>query len=130
MASSSSVAEFRFRDATIDDVPAIMALILEVARFENEPLENVKTNEQTLARDGFSDSEPKFKVILADHIDSSQNQATKVAGMAFYYFGYSTLAGLSKKTTTTTLFPIYVKVHFDIGWSLFHFIAFRLSFKI
>ena len=72
------------RRATREDMPFVFALIKELADYENES-EQVETSAKELGRDGFCKN-PLFKVVLAE-VDGD------VAGMVFYYFGYSTWKG-------------------------------------
>lgn len=74
----------RLRDATRDDVPAILALIRDLAEYEKEPQAAVATAEDLL-RDGFAER-PLFHVVLAEW-------AGETAGFAFYFFNYSTWQG-------------------------------------
>ena len=66
------------------DVPEILKLIHELAHFEKEP-EAVKTTEEDLLRDGFSDTPFFHTLILEDE--------GKVQGMALYFFNWSTWEG-------------------------------------
>jgi GNAT superfamily N-acetyltransferase len=52
------------RDARIDDVPAILALMRELAAFENLA-DAIRTDEATLREHGFG-PEPRFRVLLAE----------------------------------------------------------------
>jgi GNAT superfamily N-acetyltransferase len=72
------------RPATAADVPAILALIRELALYEREP-DAVVATEDDLLRDGFGPS-PAFEVLLADW-----NGET--IGFALYFFTFSTWRG-------------------------------------
>ena len=72
------------RKATKEDMPAVLALITELAIFEREPNAVVITADD-LQRDGFGDK-PLFHVLVAE-------QNGKVLGMALYYYRYSTWKG-------------------------------------
>ena len=72
------------RKAEIKDAPSILSLIQDLANFENEP-EAVEVTQEDIERDGFG-ARPLFQVILAE----IENE---VAGMAFYYYRYSTWKG-------------------------------------
>ncbi len=72
------------RKARAEDVPDIFRLIRELAEFERAP-EAVEVTEQDLIRDGFGE-EPRFECLLAE-------SGGEVAGMAFYYYRYSTWKG-------------------------------------
>ena len=72
------------RKAEMEDTPAIRALIQELANFENEP-NAVEVSIEDIERDGFG-ANPMFQVLVAE----TENE---VAGMAFYYYRYSTWEG-------------------------------------
>ncbi|WP_430614513.1 N-acetyltransferase family protein [Flavobacterium sp. JP2137] len=72
------------RKAQERDLPVVLDLIGELARFENEA-EAVVVSLEELRRDGFG-SDPQFWIIVAE-VDQV------VVGMAFYYFRYSTWKG-------------------------------------
>lgn len=74
----------QLRPATRDDVPEILKLIRELATYERDPDAAVAT-ERDLLRDGFGET-PRFHVVMAE-LDGA------VAGMAFYFFNYSTWDG-------------------------------------
>jgi GNAT superfamily N-acetyltransferase len=70
--------------ATVEDMPAVMELITELAIFEKAADQITNTVEQ-LAEDGFGDH-PLFETILAQDDDT-------IIGMSLYYFRYSTWRG-------------------------------------
>ncbi|RZJ35713.1 MAG: GNAT family N-acetyltransferase [Flavobacterium sp.] len=72
------------RDGRKDDMPAVLALITELAIFEREP-EAVVITVSDLERDGFGDN-PLFQTIVAEH-------AGEILGVALYYFRFSTWKG-------------------------------------
>ncbi|MCO6147266.1 GNAT family N-acetyltransferase [Flavobacterium sp. NRK1] len=72
------------RKGHIQDVPAILELIKELAVFENEP-DAVVVTEKELERDGFG-SAPLFKTFIAE-------VNNEVVGMALFYYRYSTWKG-------------------------------------
>ena len=72
------------RNAVKTDIPDILSLIKELALYERAPQEVTITAED-LMQDGFGEN-PIFHAIMAD-ADGA------VAGMAFYYFSYSTWKG-------------------------------------
>lgn len=72
------------RKATKEDMPAVLALITELAIFEREPNAVVITADD-LQRDGFGDK-PLFHVLVAE-------QNGNILGMALYYYRYSTWKG-------------------------------------
>ncbi len=74
------------RRATRDDVDSIVALVQELALFEREPDQATATRDDFL-RDGFGER-PSFEVLLVE-VDGH------VAGLAFYFFKYSTWTGRS-----------------------------------
>jgi GNAT superfamily N-acetyltransferase len=75
------------RKATRADVPAILALVRELAAYEREP-DAVIATEADFLRDGFGDS-PAFQVLVA----AESPQDSEVIGFAFYFFSYSTWVG-------------------------------------
>lgn len=72
------------RKGTIDDMPAVLDLIRELAIFEKEP-DAVVVTVADLERDGFGDN-PLFHTFIAE----TDNQ---IVGMALYYYRYSTWKG-------------------------------------
>lgn len=72
------------RPAVPADVPAILALIRELARFEHAE-DQVKTCEADLLRDGFG-ARPAFEALVAE-------SAGVVVGFALYFPSYSTWEG-------------------------------------
>lgn len=72
------------RKAKVEDAAAILSLINDLAKFENEP-EAVVVTIEDIERDGFGD-QPLFKVFVAE-------VSKKIAGMALYYYRYSTWKG-------------------------------------
>ena len=76
--------EIVIRKAEKKDMLAVHALIKELASFENAP-EQVDISVTDLERDGFQ-NEPQFNVLLAEN-------EGEMAGMAFYYYAYSTWKG-------------------------------------
>ena len=72
------------RKASVEDCPAILELIKELAAFEEMP-EQVEMTVERLERDGFSD-EPKFSCLVAveDRV---------IVGYAHFYPTYSTWVG-------------------------------------
>lgn len=80
------------RKATRADVPAILALVKELAAYEREP-DAVVATEADFLRDGFGES-PAFHVLVAtDASDASDATGASVIGFAFYFFSYSTWVG-------------------------------------
>jgi GNAT superfamily N-acetyltransferase len=76
--------KIKIRKGTIDDMPAVLHLIKELAAFEKEPDAVVVTVED-LVRDGFQEK-PLFYTFVAI-VDE------QVVGMALYYYRYSTWKG-------------------------------------
>ena len=72
------------RKGTIDDMPAVLGLIRELAVFEREP-DAVVVTVADLERDGFSDV-PLFETFVAEVGGS-------IVGMALFYYRYSTWKG-------------------------------------
>lgn len=72
------------RKATRADVPAVLALVKELAAYEREP-DAVLASEADFLRDGFGER-PAFHVLIAD-------EEADVIGFALYFFSYSTWVG-------------------------------------
>lgn len=72
------------RVATVNDVPLLRNLILELAEYEHE-LDLVVMTEQDLARDGFG-AQPKFRALIAEW-------EAQAAGYALFFGFYSTWEG-------------------------------------
>lgn len=72
------------RKGTLQDMPAVLALIKELAEFEKEP-DAVEVTVSDLERDGFSNT-PLFQTFVAE-------QDNAVIGVALYYYRYSTWKG-------------------------------------
>lgn len=72
------------RKATPADVPAILALVKELAAYEREP-DAVVSTEADFLRDGFGEK-PAFAALVAEDGGS-------VIGFALYCFSYSTWSG-------------------------------------
>ena len=72
------------RKGKIEDMPAVLGLIKELATFEKEPNAVVVTVAD-LERDGFAES-PLFHTFIAE-----ENE--EIVGMALYYYRYSTWKG-------------------------------------
>ena len=70
------------RPASAGDVPALSALIRELAAFERLP---VSVTDASLLRDGFGER-PKFRVLIAEW-------EGETAGYAFFFDYYSTFEG-------------------------------------
>ncbi len=74
----------KIRKGTAQDMTAVLTLIKELARFENEP-DAVETTVEDLIKDGFG-THPLFQVLVAQ----TENE---IVGMALYYYRYSTWKG-------------------------------------
>lgn len=83
------------RKATPADVPAILALVKDLAAYEREP-DAVVATEADFLRDGFGER-PAFHVLVAAPAEEEATQATpanpRVIGFALYFFSYSTWVG-------------------------------------
>ena len=76
--------EINVRKGTKAELPQVLDMIQELALYEKAPLE-VTVTLQDLEREGFGEK-PLFEFLIA-------YEAEKVAGMAFYFFSYSTWKG-------------------------------------
>jgi L-amino acid N-acyltransferase YncA len=74
------------RPALATDMPAVWALIYELAVYEKAP-EEVKTTPASMIRDGFELERPLFHCIVAE------DEAKEIVGIALYYLAYSTWKG-------------------------------------
>lgn len=72
------------RKGTVQDMPAVLNLIKELALFEKEP-DAVVVTVADLERDGFGES-PLFNTFIAEF-------EGEIVGMALYYYRYSTWKG-------------------------------------
>lgn len=72
------------RKGTVQDMPAVLNLIKELALFEKEP-DAVVVTLADLERDGFGES-PLFNTFIAEF-------EGEIVGMALYYYRYSTWKG-------------------------------------
>ena len=76
----------RVRKATIEDIPKVHALILELAEYERA-LDQVNMDVGTLGEDGFGPN-PAYGLFVLEPRESQE-----VVGMALYYEKYSTWNG-------------------------------------
>ncbi len=74
----------KIRKGRIEDMPAVLGLIKELATFEKEP-QAVVVTVNDLERDGFG-VKPLFHTFIAEEND-------EIVGMALYYYRYSTWKG-------------------------------------
>ena len=84
---------FSLRAGTPADIPAVLALIKQLAEYEKAPLEVSNTPEQMLI-DGFSEN-PIFHLIVAETNENAtaENNQKIMVGMAITYYRYSTWKG-------------------------------------
>lgn len=80
------MTEITIRTATAKDVPAMMALVRELAEFEQAP-DEVANTEAKMIEEGFGQN-PAFQAIVTEVDD-------KVVGMSVFYYSYSTWKGKS-----------------------------------
>ncbi len=73
------------RTATSEDMPAVWAMVMELAIYEKAP-EQVITSAEQMVRDGFSEK-PLFYCLVAE------TEQKEIVGIALYYFAYSTWKG-------------------------------------
>lgn len=78
----ASSRRIEIRPAIPADAELIVHFVKELAKFENEPLENVKLTPEIVSKDGFG-SESRFEVLIAE-------VSGKPVGMALFFSTYST----------------------------------------
>lgn len=76
--------DFVIREASKQDMPAVLELIKELAAFEKEP-DAVEVNVETLEKEGFGNN-PLFHCFVAE-------VEGKIEGMALVYYRFSTWKG-------------------------------------
>ena len=79
--------DIEIRIATVDDLPAIHALVHELAVYENAPEQHTATIEE-YQRDFEAGI---FEAHVA--VDAQNTEGGKIVGMIFYYMAYSTWRG-------------------------------------
>ncbi|XP_063786747.1 thialysine N-epsilon-acetyltransferase [Pseudophryne corroboree] len=89
------MAGYRVRAAELGDCQEIMRMIQELADYEKLP-DQVKITAQDLLRDGFGETAPLFRCLVAECEDEDRMAAgPQLAGYALTYFIYSTWEGRS-----------------------------------
>ncbi len=87
--------KINIRPATIDDMPAIHALVRELAVYEKEPEAHTATIEE-YKRDfeaGIFEAHVAEDVDITDGTSRDSREGSKIVGMIFYYMAYSTWRG-------------------------------------
>ncbi len=79
--------EYQIRKGQRADIPQALALVKELAAFEQEP-NAVEVTVDEMERDGFG-KDPAFELIVAEETQAPH----PLIGMALYYFKYSTWKG-------------------------------------
>lgn len=75
---------FQIRDGRKEDVPRVLELIKELAKYEKAE-DEVTVTEQQLIEDGFGD-DPLYYFFVAE-------KENEIIGLSFYYYRYSTWKG-------------------------------------
>ncbi|RMG72033.1 MAG: hypothetical protein D6722_06025 [Bacteroidetes bacterium] len=70
--------EIHIRPAGAGDMPAVHALVQELAEFERAP-EEVETSPASYLADGFGE-DPAFSCLVAEHAEAG------IVGIALYYY--------------------------------------------
>ncbi len=110
------------RPATVDDLPAIHALVRELAVYENAPEQHSATIE-TYKRDfeaGIFEAHVAVDASDATHTDGTSRysrEGGKIVGMIFYYMAYSTWRGRMLYLEDFVVTESYRK--FGVGQMLF-----------
>lgn len=112
MSKTSTNIEFTIRQANENDVPGILELVRELARYERLEKE-VSATIDLFKKHGYSEN-PYYETILAEYSTSNE---TKLVGFALYFYTFSTFLG----TPTLYLEDLFVKPEYrgqGIGKSL------------
>jgi len=80
----NTINQMNIREANPSDMPSVLRLIKELAKFENEP-EAVEVTVENLINSGFKKN-PAFKAYVAEIEE-------RIVGMALFYERYSTWKG-------------------------------------
>ncbi len=83
--------QVQIREARVDDVPAIDALVRELARYEREPDAVVATVEDLQA--ALFGADPVARCLLAEEVPASDVGRSCVVGFALWFVTYSTWTG-------------------------------------
>ena len=83
-ANTNEVAGVTIREGTPGDLPQVLELIKELARYEKQP-DAVSTTVESMMRDGFGPT-PVFGFIVAE-------MNRELIGVSLYYYRYSTWRG-------------------------------------
>ena len=100
-ANSTSKNVVSYRDAKIEDVPQIYAMIKELAQFEKKDVSKLPLTEEKLKNFGFSNT-PYFRVIIAE------NEQHQLLGYALYFFTFRASEG----APILYIEDLYVREHY------------------
>ncbi len=81
----------QIREARVDDVPAIDALVRELARYEREPDAVVATVEDLQA--ALFGADPVARCLVAEEVPAGDVGSSRVVGFALWFVTYSTWTG-------------------------------------
>ncbi|XP_068687155.1 thialysine N-epsilon-acetyltransferase-like [Montipora capricornis] len=93
---SSSMINWRVREAVAEDIPDILQMIKDLAVYEKEPETVVTITQEVMLRDGFGEN-PWFGCLIAEELQPSRENHSlpkrRAIGYVIFYQSYSTWKG-------------------------------------